>query len=52
MKSPFDAANRRRLRDEILHEIATGLWIAGAALGWAILIAEGMRLFLEFGGQP
>ncbi|WP_323041120.1 hypothetical protein [Gemmobacter sp.] len=52
MKSPFDAANRRRQRDELLHEIATGLWLTGAALGWAILISEGLRLFLGFGGQP
>lgn len=52
MKTPFDTANRRRMWDEILHELAFCLWVSGGAIGWAMLIAEGLRLFLGYGGTP
>ncbi|WP_154664579.1 hypothetical protein [Gemmobacter nectariphilus] len=48
----FERLNRRRLRDDVLHELATGLWLIGGAMGWAILIAEGLRLYAELGPQP
>ncbi|GGE26797.1 hypothetical protein SAMN05421774_11227 [Gemmobacter megaterium] len=42
----FERLNTRRARTDLIHAALTALWSTGAALGWAILLAEGARLYL------